>query len=275
MTRHLPAWVDLRVVGLVLLTLFVAVFGYRFAGVQPPLSPVEARAVERTPSGIRTYGSLPALLDGQTEAKVSLHEVPARPGVVGLGSLSDLRGEIAIVRGVTWLSYPALGKRMSVESNPLKPEAAGFLAFAEVNRWQSETLETAIPFDQLAGVIEERARRAGIDPNLPFPLLIEGVFTAIDLNVANGPALGSEKPTKERLRDTAVKVKLPRADGSLVGFFAVSGGERFVHSGQRFHLHVVLPVAQQVGHLDSVQVEAGSVLRLPAPGSGGSEVARN
>lgn len=270
--RSLPPWVDLRVVGLVLLTMFVAVFGYRFAGVQPPVSPPEARALEGTPGLIRTYGSLPGLLEGQTEAKVSLQEVPARPGVVGVGSLSDLRGEIAIVRGVTWLSYPALGNRMSVESNPPKPEAAGFLALAEVNRWQTETLETAVPFDQLAGVIEARARRAGIDANVPFPLLIEGTFTAIELNVVNGPALGSDKPTKDRLRDTAVKVKLPRADGSLVGFFAASGGERLIHRGQRFHLHIVLPVAQQVGHLDSVQVEAGSRLRLPATDS---EVARN
>jgi len=270
--RHLPPWVDLRVVGLVLLTLFVAVFGYRFAGVQPPRASSAAMTLAGTPGSIRSYGSIPGLFEGETEAKVSLKEVPPRPGVVGLGSLSDLRGEIAIVRGVTWLSYPALGNRTTVESNPLKPESAAFLAFAEVSRWQTDTFETAVPFDQLAGVIEERARRAGIDPNVPFPLLIEGNFTAIDFNVVNGPALGSERPTKERLRDTAVKVESTRGEGSIVGFFAASGGERLIHGGQRFHLHIVLPIAQQVGHLDSVQVEAGTLLRLPALES---EIAQN
>lgn len=261
--QNLPPWMDLRVVGLVLLTVFVAVFSYRFGGVQPPQSALEAKPLEGTPGSIRTYGSLPGLFEGETQAKVSLKDVPPRPGIVGLGSLSDLRGEIAIVRGVTWLSYPGLGNRMTVESNPLKPESAGFLALAEVNRWQTHTLETAVPFDQLAGVIEERARRAGIDPNLPFPLLIEGTFTAIDLNVVNGPAVSSGKPTQQRLRDTAVKVSHARGDGSIVGF-AGRGGERLIHSGQPFHLHIVLPVAQQVGHLDSVRVEAGSLLRLPA-----------
>jgi alpha-acetolactate decarboxylase len=267
----LPPWVDLRVVGLVLLTLFVAVFSYRFAGLQPPPSALEAKPLEGTPGSIRIYGSLPGLFEGETEAKVSLKDVPPRPGIVGLGSLSDLRGEIAIVRGVTWLSYPGLGNSMTVESNPLKPESAGFLALAEVQRWQSDTLETAVPFDQLAGVIEERARRAGIDPNRPFPLLIEGTFSAIELNVVNGPGLGSEKPTQERLRDTAVKVSRERGEGSIVGF-AGGGGEGLIHSGQRFHLHVVLPVAQEVGHLDSVRVEAGSLLRLPAMEN---ELARN
>jgi hypothetical protein len=270
-TKNLPPWVDLRVLGLVLLTVFVAVFSYRFAGVQPLPSALEAEALEGTPGSIRAYGSLPGLFEGETDGKVSLEDVPPRPGIVGLGSLSDLRGEIAIVRGVTWLSYPGLGNRMTVESNPLRPESAGFLALAEVNRWQSDTLETAVPFDELAGVIEERARRGGIDPNRPFPLLIEGTFTALELNVVNGPAVSSGKPTKERLRDTAVKVSLPRGEGSIVGF-AGRGGERLIHRGQRFHLHVVLPVAQQVGHLDSVRVEAGSLLRLPAMEN---ELARN
>lgn len=269
---RLPPWVDLRVFGLVLLTVFVAVFSYRFAGVQPPASTPAATTIEGTAGPIAVYGSLPGLFEGETEAKLSLKELPPRPGIVGLGSLSDLRGEIAIVRGVTWLSYPGLGNRTTVKSNPLEPESAGFLAFAEVHRWQSETLEAAVDFDQLPGVIEDRARRAGIDATLPFPLLIEGSFTAIELNVVNGPALGSVRPTKERVRDTAVKIKQASGEGSIVGFFAAGGSERLIHPNQRFHLHIVLPLAPQVGHVDSVRVEAGSLLRLPGIHS---EVARN
>ena len=39
-------------------------------------------------------------------AKVELAEVLRTPHAFGLGSLSELRGEITIVDGIAWLSYP-------------------------------------------------------------------------------------------------------------------------------------------------------------------------
>jgi len=82
--------------------------------------------------------------------------------------------------------------------------------------------------------------------------------------VANGPALGPEKPTWERLRATAVTASLPRAEGTIVGLYAAHGGERLVHQGEPTHLHVVLPGVRRAGHLDAARIEAGSLLRLPA-----------
>lgn len=223
-----------------------------------------AVALVGTPGSIRTYGSMPELLQGHTETKVKLQDLPAGPGVVAVGSISGLRGEIAIVRGVPWLSFPGPGERISVENHPSASEGAGFLALADVEHWQSEILTDAVPFSELANLIEERARRAGVDMSGPLPLLIEGAFTSIELNVANGAALGAEKPTEKRLSETAVRASLPSASGTIVGFFANSGGERLLHEGQRLHLHIVLPQAAQVGHLDSAHIEGGARLQLPA-----------
>jgi len=95
--------------------------------------------------------------------------------------------------------------------------------------------------------------------------MIDGTFSAIALSVASGPALGSNKPTPQSVHDTAVKASLPQAKGTIVGFFARGGGQRLLHEGKTFHLHVVLPDAQKAGHLDSAELEPGCVLRLPAP----------
>lgn len=267
--RPASPWLTHALLGLALLAFFlVAIVTYHFIARRPALPSVsEPRAFSGTPGTVvRTYGSLPDLFEGKTEAKVALIDLPARPGVIGLGSLSDLRGEIAIVRGIKWLSYPALGNRITIEGNPSKHESAGFLALAEVDHWTHERVARAIAFDELAATIEDRARRTGLDPNVPLPIMIDGTFTSIELNVANGPALGDEQPTKERLKQTAVRAALPTAEGTIVGFFAKRGGERLIHTGEPFHLHIVLPTAMQVGHLDSARVEPGSVLRLPAPG---------
>jgi hypothetical protein len=246
--------------------LALALVGFGFLRARGPSSGFggSALALVGTPGTVRTYGSMPDLLAGSTEQKVTLGELPAGPGVVAVGSISGLRGEIAIVRGVTWTSYPAAEGRIRVDREPSGKEGVAFLALADVKKWQSETLADPVPFAELGTVIEERARRAGVDVSGPVPLLIDGSFSSVELNVANGPALGGDKPTEERLRETAVKAALPSGEGTLVGFFAASGGERLLHAGQRLHLHVVLPNVRQVGHLDSAKIEAGARLHLPA-----------
>jgi hypothetical protein len=225
---------------------------------------IPGAALEGTPGFIRTYGSIPELMDGDTGGKVSLSTVPSGPGVVAVGSLSELRGEIVILRGERWLARVDAAGRVVVERGPSSGESAAFLALADVPRWKEQSFDAPVPFERLATELERRAREVGLDLTRPFPLLIEGTLSAVELNVVNGPALGSERISASRLRDTAVKTSLPRAEGSIVGFFAASGGQRLVHAGQRLHLHVVLPSEQRVGHLDSAQLEPGSVLRLPA-----------
>ncbi len=245
----------------------VALLVYGFARTRAPSLRINTPGItlDATPGSIRTYGSIPELLEGRTGPKVALSELPAGSGVVAVGSLSGLTGEIAIVRGVTWVSRPAPDNRMTVERNPTGGESAAVLALADVPHWQSERLDSAVPFERLAELIAERAERHGIAVSRPFPLMIEGTFSDVELNVANGAALGSQKPTEERLHDTAVKVSLASGAGTIVGFFAAHEGERIVHAGKRMHLHVVLPAANEVGHLDSARVEAGSTLLLPAP----------
>jgi len=212
---------------------------------------------------VETYGSIADLTAGRTEPRVFLAGLPAGPGVVAIGSLSGLRGEIAIVRGARWVSYPDSERGMTLKSGTNVPESAGFLALADVPRWRDQSFDGAVPFVRLASEIERRARAAGIDTTKPFPIIIDGSFSVIDLNVTNGAALGSEQPSETRLRATAVKASIPSAEGTIVGFFAAQGGAQIVPAGQSMHLHVVLPASALAGHLDSAQVEAGSVLRLP------------
>jgi hypothetical protein len=218
---------------------------------------------ERARASVRIWSSLDALKAGRTEAHVSLSEITSGPSVVGIGSLSGLRGEIAIVRGVPWLSYALPGGGVRVERFGVGDEQATFLAVADVPAWQSQILDSPVAFEALAGELERRASQAGLDTSEPIPLLIEGALSSIELNVVNGPALGNQTPTDERMADVAIRAAVPAAEGTVVGFLASRGGERLIHRGKRVHLHVVLPATGHVGHLDSVVVGAGSVLRLP------------
>jgi alpha-acetolactate decarboxylase len=218
---------------------------------------------QRAQASVRIWSSLDTLKAGRTEAHVSLSEVASGPGVIGIGSLSGLRGEIAIVRGEPWLSYALPGGGVRVERPGVRDEQATFLAVADVPAWQSQSLDSAVAFEALAGELERRAWQAGLDTSEPIPVLIEGALSSIELNVVNGPALGNQTPTDERMADVAIRAAVPAAEGTVVGFLASRGGDRLIHRGKRVHLHVVLPATGHVGHLDSVVVGEGSVLRLP------------
>jgi alpha-acetolactate decarboxylase len=220
--------------------------------------------LQGTPGSVRTYGSLPELFAGKTGPQVSLSTLPSGPGVVAVGSLTELRGEITIVRGVTWRAYPASGRGIRTSIEPASGESAAFLVLADVPRWQEQKLSAPVPFERLATELEERARRAGIDTTKPFPVTIDGTFSEVHFNVVNGAALGSDRPTEARVRDTAVKGWAPVGEGTIVGFFAAKQGGRFVHAGERLHLHIVLPQLERAGHLDSAQIEPESVVHFPA-----------
>src|SRR6187401_546445 len=66
-----------------------------------------ARTVTAGRPQVTVYGTIGQVVrQRDVAAKVELAEVLRTPHAFALGSLSDLRGEITIVDGTVWLSYP-------------------------------------------------------------------------------------------------------------------------------------------------------------------------
>src|SRR5882724_10491104 len=130
-----PPLSNSRMVGAIVLALLVlALIALGFLFSRPSKLPQREAPVtlEGAAGPIRTYGSIPQLFEGNTGAKVSIGALSLGPSTLGIGSVSDVRGEIAIVRGEPWLSYPATGGSISVERNPETQESAAFLALTDV-----------------------------------------------------------------------------------------------------------------------------------------------
>ncbi len=253
------AWIALALAALAALA-----YGFIVVGRGPSLVTRPGIPVERPPGPVRVWSSLSELKSGKTGPTVALAEVPTGPGMVGVGSLSELRGEVAVVRGTTWVAYALSDGTTRTMRLERDRESATFLAVASVPSWHDDMVSAPLSLDQLADEVERRATRLGLDRSAPIPLTVDGTFSDIRLNVVNGPAIGSDQPNDERLRETAIRYSVPSAEGTIVGFFAAQNGERLIHEGERLHLHVVLPNERRMGHLDSATVGAGAVLRLPA-----------
>jgi hypothetical protein len=214
---------------------------------------------------IRTYNTLPALLDeGRIGSFLDLAGLPRDPHLVGLGSLSHLRGEVLILRGETWLGLPAGGGATQGRALGADQQSAAFLVTASVQKWVQVPIPEAVPFMRLESIIEELADKADLDTSKPFPLILEGEFSNLAFNVVDG---GSFEPgvriQKSALEAAQVKLEYPVTQGMIVGFFADPPREEFIHPDARVHLHVLLPAEKQVGHVDRVDLNVGTVVHLP------------
>ena len=130
-----------------------------------------ALALAGTVSGglpqVTVYGSIRQVVSQRDVApKVQLGEVLRTPHAFGLGSLSDLRGEITIVDGTAWSSYPpaAPGAAPKVLVSSDSAERAGFLvtAFVDPGRWREVKLSAPISSDNLEAVLVKSWRRRSV-----------------------------------------------------------------------------------------------------------------
>jgi len=112
---------------------------------------------------VRTFGTIRQLVDLHDDAsKVVLADVVSLPGTYGLGSLSQLRGEVTILDGVTSISYrPVLpGESPRVVSGPDIGEEAGFLVTANVapERWRQVKIDVPFSSETLEPLLHSSAR---------------------------------------------------------------------------------------------------------------------
>ena len=221
------------------------------------------------PGGIRTYSTLQALMEeGNTGPHVSLATLKPDKALIGIGSLSELRGEIWIYGGEVWLGYPKDDKSAWARELGVLNESAAFAATARVTEWQTGPVSRDVPFEELADFVEGLARGAGLDLKGPIPIAVEGKFTNLALNVVDGRGFPpGKKIPRDALMAAAAKAEYASVEGVIVGFFARGERPELIHPGARLHLHVLLRGENQVGHVDRVTLTPASQVRLPVAGT--------
>jgi acetolactate decarboxylase len=216
---------------------------------------------------IRTYGVLRDLTEtGRIGPSVWLSTLKDDPALVGLGSLSELRGEVLIVGGKVWLGYPTGPEGSYARELGVSDETAAFLVTASVPAWRTLSLARDVRFEALEAGLEQLGRDAGIDGEKPFPFVIEGTLNQLEFNVVNGRGFEAGQPIpRVVLMAAATRAAIDSTEGTIVGFFGKRGSESFAHPGTLVHMHVLLPEENQVAHVDHVDLPAGVTVRIPAP----------
>jgi hypothetical protein len=112
-------------------------------------------------------------------------------------------------------------------------------------------------------MIEQAAARGGIDTAAPFPFVIHGLATSLNMHIINGfcPHAGEPDPASEPWR----LVSSNPTDVTIIGFFARDAAGELTHHGTSMHAHALVRIAGRLvtGHVDSIGIEAGATLQLP------------
>lgn len=221
-----------------------------------------------TPPEVETYGTIRALTEKRDLApKITLGELQKSSNVYGLGSLSDLRGEITLLDSVAWLAYPPeAGAAPRVVSSLQSSETAAFLAVSHVPpaAWHAVGLERALTSDQLQATIEKLLPPARKKKGArPFPFRVEGHFQNVTVAIVDGRLLPPGAKGEAALEKANVLQAFRDVDGTLVGFYSPKEGAPFNHAHQRLHVHVVIPHNQATGHAQSFVIAPGASVLFP------------
>lgn len=205
---------------------------------------------------IAQWGTMREVLaEGKSERRLPLDQLRDRENLVGVGALEALAGEITIYGGKVWIT------KDDVKAVEARAEHATLLATARVSEWSAILRQKEIATDQIEGAVREAATKSGWDTRKPFPFVIEGRLT-VDAHVirgacphAGGPG-GLQPPIALSIKDEP---------GILVGFYAENSAGTLTHHGSNIHAHVLTKDnPPRMGHVDSVSIEAGSTIRVPA-----------
>jgi len=221
---------------------------------------------------VETFGSIAQLVrDRDASAKVDLASVIRLPHAYALGSLEDLRGEITIIDGDVWLSYPPArpGAAVKVVTTAGTNEAAAFLVATHADEradWTAIALPDGLASREAAGRLAKWARERGLGgpEGRPVPFRLDGTFTSLTLAIVDGRLVPPGPGTEEAMKKAQVIETHARARGTLVGFCSFApAGSAFTHPGQPCHVHAVLSEERATGHAQDFVVAPGATLWMP------------
>lgn len=225
------------------------------------LSSVSCSNSPQPPRRLDVWGSVAeALRDGKTEARVHLSDLDAT-GLVGVGAVQDLSGEITILDGQCTVSRVVDARVVTEQTRDV---AATMLFAGRVEAWVEVAVEHDVAPADVAAFVEAAARDQGIDCELAFPFVVVGEVTDLAVHVLAGQCPIRARRLGIEMDKAPFRHHAARAKSTLVGIFAKRGGGVITHHGSALHVHAIVEGDTPfTGHCDSVGIAKGARLRLP------------
>ncbi|MFT5422877.1 MAG: hypothetical protein ACI89L_000646 [Phycisphaerales bacterium] len=232
------------------------------AAAQPAIDPPEAEPQPTDGYTVRQIGAMREVMrEGHTQARFALDRL-TDPGVVAVGALEGLAGEITVLDGKVWVTSFD-GDTLSTSGPAPDGEAsATLLALARVPRWSvtERIAEDATISDLVAGQVAA----SGLDTAGPFPFVLVPEFTSLELHVIRGYCPAGSTP--EDADTVPWRWESERAKNvTIVGVYAPGQAGVMTHHGSDIHAHAILEIDghRVTAHIDEAKLSGVVRVRLP------------
>ncbi|MCB9853467.1 MAG: acetolactate decarboxylase [Phycisphaerales bacterium] len=217
---------------------------------------------------VTQYGQMHKVLSGgagNAKGIVGVDNLLKRPNAIGVGALAGLEGEITISDGKAWIARPdGQGLRIEVATAAAN-EQASMMTVSYVDAWRDVPIDRDLAGEALESFIGEQAAASGIDTGRPFPFMLAGSASDLQLHVIHGACPmrpgGRLTPDEQPWRLTIDRLTPCR----VVGFYAQDSVGKLTHPGTSIHAHALLSESGReiTGHIERIAMARGGVLKLP------------
>ena len=193
-------------------------------------------------------------------AKADLDSLKNKKGLMALGPIENLMGEITILDGVIYTSTMESDQAVYRKDSVVK---AVFLAYGSADAYSVVEVEESLKgLKKIEDFIREKAIDNGLELEKSFPFYLEAQVEDLDYHIMfkEGEGIHGHQAHQKAKRE----FKLDHSKVKIVGVWANSKEEGiYTHNGNRTHLHFVSEKSLASGHIDDVHIVPGSKLFLP------------
>lgn len=215
-----------------LAVLFIAVLGVQVAFAQ-----------------VKHVGAMSEMGKSGFASAIALDSLKTYKGLIALGPLGKMQGEITIVEGIPYAGI-ANPDESGVVQQTWEIEAP-FLVYADVEEWQEIDLSGNVNSQkELESNLEKAFLAAGMDLSQPFPFRVFGKFDSITTHIVTPRS--QQVPGYQEGRNQ-VNYTHAAEQGELIGFYSREGKRIYTHHDSFFHIHFLNEVKSFTGHLDKFE----------------------
>lgn len=217
-------------------------------------------SINTTFAQVRHAGAMSEMGKSEFAPTISLDSLQRYKGLVALGPLGKMQGEITVVEGKVYAGLSHPDGRTEVKGD--WSVQAPFLVYSEVAEWKKFPFEgNAESIIELEELIVQAAESAGVDLNEPFFFRIHGVFPQMTTHIVtprspdvSGFVEGQNQKNFEHEHEA----------GELIGVYSKVGKRIYTHHDSEVHIHFLSEGKGFSGHLDKFSGELkGLNLLLP------------
>jgi acetolactate decarboxylase len=218
------------------------------------------QTIAQTKNEVKISGAMRNVMQkGDLSNTIHLDTIAAKQHLYGLGPLENLKGELLIIDGKSYIS--TVNDDGSIQMQQTYDAKAPFFVYSQVEDWSIHTLpDTILTMQQLEQYIDTLSK----DHQRPFAFKLEGTFKHIDYHIQNLP-LGTIIRSPKDAHQNQGKYTATNEKGSIVGFFSTTHQRIFTHHDTYIHMHYINDALSGMGHIDDITFDGNSNITLYLP----------